>query len=617
MGSRSLLLFLILLLVFNKKLASQTFDAEVISYTTLCEVDNDKLIQTDSITIQINNRNGDKYTAVTIPYSKTEKVSNIDAWIEDMNGNKIRNLKKSDMTDKSAISDISLYEDNFIKCFQLKHNIYPYKIIYTYQTHYKNYLLISWWTPIIYNAIPTRTAKLTGILPRGFQISKYVNCISDFKTESTNSGRRLEWKSSYLKPTVAEIYSQPEIFKPYVIISPLDFNYGISGSSKNWISYGNWQYQLMQDLDDLPNDEKLTISSIINGISDKKELVKTLYHYLQDHTRYINVSIGIGGHKPYPASYVALNKYGDCKALTNYMKALLSFGGIESFYTLVNASEQPKGIINSIAGPQFNHAILAVPIGNDTIWLENTSSTNPFGYMGTQTQNRQALLVSKDKSTLVRIPALKAKENLSSFKLEFELNISGNSTINAQTSFTGEDFEILNQIQNGYNEDEKDRIFRNYLPFDNYEVIDWKLTRQQRDSARIELKAHLSISKLLKPLGDDYYLSLFPSRIPPFTVPANRHLPVILPYPLCNSDTLVYNLPDGYDLKNKLETISIKTQFGNYAIQFNVLNRKIHVIKRFELYPGSYSTDQYAELYAFIKSVTTTDKMNIVFKPHN
>ncbi|HEX7411373.1 MAG TPA: DUF3857 domain-containing protein, partial [Bacteroidales bacterium] len=315
---------------------AQKFDAEVIEYKTLCEVSTGKLTKTVTVTIQINNRVGDKYTEISIPYSKTEKVSEIHAWVENMDNIKVRDLKNSDITDKSAISDISLYEDSFNKCFQLKHNIYPYRVIYTYKTTYRNSITIAWWTPILYSAIPTREAELQILLPKNFKYHKYVNYVPDNSIDSTDAIIMLKWKASYDKPIKSEIYSQPEDVKPYVVVAPINFQYGVEGCAKDWESFGNWQYRLMQDLDVLPDDEKNTISALINGITDKREIIKILYHYLQDHTRYINVSIGIGGLKPYPASYVAQNKYGDCKALTNYMKAMLSYAGIESFYTIVD-----------------------------------------------------------------------------------------------------------------------------------------------------------------------------------------------------------------------------------------------------------------------------------------
>ena len=614
---KSLLLFLLTILLFINKVSSQKFDAEVISYSTLCELGKDKLTETDSVIVQINNRSGDRYTDIEIPYSKGDKVPDIDGWIENMEGTKVRVLKKTDIVDKSAISDMSLYEDNFSRCFHLRYNIYPYRIIYIYKITYNNFIDIASWTPAIYDAIPTRSARLKVIIPKKIQFNKYVNRISDYHIDSTGSNLVLEWKAIYDKPVNDEIFSQPENFKSYVLVAPIDFKYGIKGSAKSWATFGDWQYNLIKDMDLLPNDEKYAITILIKGMTNKKEIVKTLYHYLQDNTRYINVSIGVGGLKPYPASYVAQNKYGDCKALSNYMRAVLSYAGIGSYYTNIRAARQPVEIIKNIAGPQFNHIVLAVPLDNDTIWLENTNNKNPFGYMGTSTQNREALLITSDNSRLVRIPALKTKDILVSYKFIFNLEIHEATRLTANISFRGSDFEYFNQLHSDFNDTDKDRIIRNYMPFDNYEVVNWELKKINRDTSHIELYANLDLNKFLKPLGNEYYFSLYPSRIPAFTPPESRTLPVVLPYPVCNAETQIYIMPPGYELKTKPDSINIQTQFGTYKTAISIVNGKILAEKRFELFPGSYSLEQYADLYSFIKSVKDLDKMKVIIKPVN
>lgn len=57
---------------------------------------------------------------------------------------------------------------------------------------------------------------------------------------------------------------------------------------------------------------------------------------MQNKTRYVLISMGIGGWKPMPASEVSKKGYGDCKALTNYMRTLLTAKeGIPSYYAII------------------------------------------------------------------------------------------------------------------------------------------------------------------------------------------------------------------------------------------------------------------------------------------
>jgi len=442
----------------------QQQDAEIIRYVSLVEAGKDHLAQTDSVTLQINNREGERYSEISIPYSKEDRISDLGAWIETADGVRIRGIKKSEIVERSAISGSSLYEDHYKKCFQLKHNVYPYRVVYTYKISSRCFITWAWWTPVVDDELPTRSASLRVIVTGNIPFSRFEGNISGPLIDSAAAKISMEWSSSYEHPVKQEIFSRPGKVNPFVIVIPRDFFYDIPGSTRDWRSYGEWQYHLIRDAEQLPGEEKNTISALIQGVTDKREIVKRIYHYLQDHTRYINVSIGTGGLKPYPAEYVSINKYGDCKALTIYLKALLSYAGIESFYANVYAGEQPMDLIPGFAGPQFNHVVLAVPLNKDTLWLESTAATNPTGYMGTFTQNRTAFLVSEGKSRLVRIPALTREDNLAVTRLDYDIRLDGNAKVSVSSLFHGRYFEMLNQLHHDYTDHEKEQIIRDYMP---------------------------------------------------------------------------------------------------------------------------------------------------------
>ena len=72
-----ILVFQLLFLFFIKVAVSQKFNAEVVNYSTTCNYQGEKITQTDTIAIQINNRVGDIYAEIEIPYSKMEFVINL------------------------------------------------------------------------------------------------------------------------------------------------------------------------------------------------------------------------------------------------------------------------------------------------------------------------------------------------------------------------------------------------------------------------------------------------------------------------------------------------------------------------------------------------------------
>src|SRR6185295_11155222 len=115
---------------------------------------------------------------------------------------------------------------------------------------------------------------------------------------------------------------------------------------------------------------------------------------------------------PYDAKYVGSKKYGDCKALSNFMYSLLKEAGIRSVYTVIRAGEDNNYLLTDLPCSQFNHVILFVPNGKDTTWLECTSQTTSAGYLGEGTDNRLALAVDENGGTLVHTPQYGLKENL-------------------------------------------------------------------------------------------------------------------------------------------------------------------------------------------------------------
>ena len=607
----------ILLIIFLNTGSVNLFgaDCEVIRFVSNYEVRNNKFSETDTIELKIENRSGDIYSNISIPYSKNVKLSDIDGWIKDGNGIKIRHLNSNDITDRNEISGFSLYEDNFVRTFQLKHNQYPYTICYTYKITLNQFVALPVWSPVIHSAISTIDAKLVVTLPKGYRYKSFLKDVVLTDSDTLRNFVKTIYSAKYSRINGFDFFSVPfGDLKPKLIIVPEYFTYGIEGKTSDWKSFGNWYYNLNKGLNDLPESEQKNLSQMLNGITEKTEIIKVLYHYLQDHTRYINISIGIGGLKSYPASYVSQNKYGDCKALTNYMKALLEFAGIKSYFVLINRSFQPEKILTDLPFPQFNHVILAVPDKKDTIWIENTENSEAFNYLSSSIQNRTALFIDENDSRLIQMPGMQRNDVTMQRKINIVFNELENAEAKISFSFNGYNYELFNELLSGFNKNEQDKFIKEYIPFNNYDLLSWKLNKENRDTARIDLDLNLSLPKVIKNLGDDYYFNTFSIKTGFFSPPSQRELPLQFPCPVFNVDSQIYQIPTGLEVKSMPADQIINTSFGNYEAHFKWDSNNIIVGKKFELHPNTYSQGQYKDFYEFYRKVKDAEKKVIILK---
>ena len=576
------------------------------------------LIKKYHFEIQIRNRFAEKYTKIAIPYTKKNKIQNLRAIVKDADGRVVRTLRKDEVVDRSNISDISLYEDNMVKEFVIKHNSYPYTICYSYQQEEKEFLYIDYWIPVIEPDIKTLSAELQLTVPTDYELSISQGNIDAPEVITIDQKKTYRWKSSHTTPIPREIFAPPvRDFLPFVKIIPQRFRYDREGSQKEWKSFGNWECALLKGLNDLPDAEKRRTDAIVGPINDTKEKVRALYHYLQDRTRYINVTIDKGGLKPYPASYVAANKYGDCKALTNYMKTLLETYRIPSYYTNVYAGDKIHRLDRDFPSQQFNHVILFVPLERDTIWLDCTSK-GPFNYLGTFSQNREAFVIEQDNSRLIRTPALTAEAVHCLRDITVELHEDASALLTFQNRYRGRMFEMVSQGEKMLSNNDRKQFVRERITGDKNELISFKILKNDRDDTSIQCHCVARAPAFCKIYGNDILLTGIAGHLPSLELPGKRILPVQINYPIHETDKITYRLPEGYVLQSVPDQQAIETRYGRYTVQYNLGEGTLEIVGTLLIHPGYYTTEAYASFFQFIekikelynRSVITLEKEN-------
>lgn len=587
-------------------------DCELIQHEVHCRIEKGILYKDYLYVLQINNRAGESNARVTIPFSKNNRILGLEGSIENLNGIVIRRLSKKDYTDISAVSDQAMYTDDFIRRFELIHNQYPYRIRYTYRMEFREFLYIADWVPVLDENIPTHNASLTVEMPLAYPYRAKSKDISFHEADTLGANIRLTYKADNIPAYHSEPYApSPLNSLPYVIIVPENFRWFTPGSLTTWQTYGQWESKLIEGADVLPVQEKNKVRNLVSGISDETEKAKKLYAYLQDNTRYINVKIDVGGLKPYPAEYVALHKYGDCKALSNYMKSLLKEAGIHSYYANIIADEDPGAIDLSFPGQQFNHVILYVPFLKDTFFLECTDNTSPFGYIGTRKQNRPVFVIDGSDSRFINIPALSPGQVKNTRNLFYLVKPEGSARLCLDFSFRGEYYELFDAVLSQLSVTRQEEFIRKYLPTGNFELIDWRLSRKHRDTAIIVLTATLEVPQAVKTYGNDISIPLFPVFTTVFETPEKRKLPVSIHYPEYSCDSLVFSLPQQMNKNGVIQETRIVSPYGEYYRKAVQQGSQVYVTRSLLLHRGQYPLNEYPEFHKFITALQQADKKSV------
>ena len=577
----------------------------MVEYNSQINIEGNKRIEIKSYLIQIENKASDWISDIEIPFDKNDKIEILEAYIIGPQGKRVRTLKKKEIVTTNDISNGSFYEDDFVKEFKLKWHEYPYRIKYSYRRTFDQFLFVSRWHPYLYSSVNTKKATLKVEVPKGYAVNIDSSIGLKYRADTLGETDVYYWEVEDINSLEREVYSPPftELI-PQVSIVPENFWYSIQGSFATWASYGNWHTLLNEGLDQLTPAEAIKVDQLIKGVKDQKEVIKILYHYMQDNTRYVNVAIDAGGMKPYPASYVCQNKYGDCKALTIYMKALLKQAGIDSFYTVIYAGKNPVKLNRDQPSQQFNHVILNVPVGADTIWLENTSQISPYNYLGTFTQDRKALLVDGDKSKLVHTKPLSFDDVLQESVYEFNLTEEGSGNLSVSQKFNGSAFEYYNHVHHDLNKRDQHELLQNNIKIDNADLLEFTFLQNNPDEPQINVDLILNFQDLIRNVGGTLVITPVAATLPGFGSPEQRKTPVRISYPVNKEDSMIYTVPFIKNFEVKIpEDIGVSSQFGTFDQSYEMEGNQIFVLRSFRLYKGDYSIEDYSELYNFFELI--------------
>ncbi len=571
--------------------------------------------------ITVLNKNGNNKVNAYLFYDLKTSIKKLEAYIYDSNGNLVKKYKKSDFEDQSAVSDFSLYEDNRVKFINYTPTAYPYTVEYTYTTVINNNTsYIPFWRPLEGYYISTENSSYKILHDKSIDLNIKENNFKNYNIVNNSKDGLLNYEAKKLKGLKPENLSLSfRNFGPKLMVSPKSFYYeGYYGTAKDWKSLGKWMYdELLVGRDQLPEETKIEIRALVKNINNPIEKAKIVYKYVQDNTRYISVQEGIGGIQPISAFDVDKVKYGDCKGLTNYTKSLLDIVGVTSYYTRLYASSNNKVSIDkdfvSFLG-QTNHVILNIPNKGNDIWLECTSQTMPFGFLGDFTDDRDVLVITPEGGVIKRTPAYINETNSQSIKAS--INLLPNSNISASLTRTsyGTQYNDKTRIET-YTKKELDKYYK-YNVWDynnNLEIQSTKLINN-KDKIEFTEKLDVNIESFAKVRDSSYLFKLnvfnritgIPKRY------RNRQRSIEIDRGFIDKDEFIFEIPKGFSIIKLPQNESIENKFGTYRINFEKTNDSSFIYKReFSLKKGIHPKEDYKAYRKFRKTVAKYDNLRM------
>lgn len=580
----------------------------------------DDVIYREKTAVTILSSAGDDEAEVVLFYDKNHQIKSVKGLVYNEFGLPSGKFAEKDFRDMSAVSDVSLYQDDRVKVFKPAQTTYPYTIVYEYEIKARQSLSFPSWRPVTSVGVALEKSSLRFICPSSFNLRhKEFNYPGKVEESQEKNIKTYSWRVENIPAVRKEPFSpDPEKYMTSVKLAPQNFAFrGLKGSFSNWAEYGKWMSDnILKGRDALPPSAQQYITDMVKDIPDQKLKAKKIYEYMQEKVRYISVQIGIGGFQPYPAADVDRLSYGDCKGLVNYTQALLKAAGIESYYCIVNSGSFKKDINPDFASiNDGDHVILCLPFKNDTTWLECTDKHIPFGFLGDFTDDRLVLACTPEGGKLLHTPKFSPSENRQARKATFKLSESGDLSGTIHTSFEGIQYNNHDILEGEPFKEQVKHLAKLYpMPDLNIESLQIK---KEKDLKPVAIEDISFSSRAYASLNNGrMHLSINTINNERRIIPdiRNRTNPLYINRGYIDDDEYVFDLPEKLKIEFSPGNTVIEKPFGKYSSTITVDGNKVTYHRVIQLNEGSYPKEQYSEFVKFYQDVSAADNGKLVLK---
>jgi hypothetical protein len=576
-----------------------------------------KAVEHERHVYTIFNEAGDRFANYHSYYNKFTSINYINGFLYDAKGKELKHVKQKDMQDLSGTGEENLITDTRYKSNDFYCRNYPYTVAYEEEDDINGILGIDDWMPQATDKIAVQYNKYTVIAPKDYVLRyKPMNGANNPVITEKDDKKIYTWETKNLPAKTDETLSPAwRQLWPYVLIEPSIFERaGYNGDKSTWDGFGKFINNLYQGRDVLPENTKQKVHELTDNLHNPKEKIAVLYDYLQKNTRYISVQLGIGGFQPFDANYVATNKYGDCKALSNFMVSLLKEANLKANSVIIQAGRQPTDFDTSFTCDPFDHVICCVPLEKDTVWLECTSQTLPPGYLSGFTANRWGLMLTETGGKLVHTPKYGLADNLQIRKINASLNEEGHLTATVHTQYKALQQDDIHGLINALSKEKVMEYLKGELELPTYDVASFNYTEDKQPLPSVFETLNITANIYAQVSGKRIFI------MPNVMTRAHNKLrndeprkyPIQINYAYTDIDTVEIAVPSGYNVEALPQASNVTSKFGRYSSTAKVVGDKIFYCRTRENYSNQFPASDFTDLAKFYETMYKADRAKIV-----
>lgn len=384
---------------------------------------------------------------------------------------------------------------------------------------------------------------------------------------------------------------------PAVYLAPRRFSFfSTSGSLEGWQAMGQWEYALADGRDLLPDDIVAQLQTAVAGCTTDREKMAVLYALLGHNTRYVNIQLGIGGYQPLMASSTWHLGFGDCKALSNLMKAMLRAVGIDSH--LVAISTTDRRLLPMANFQQMDHMILEVPLQDDTVYVECTNPDVPLGYVHSRIAGHDALELSPAGGRVIRLPAYDADRNRLVTTVEGQLDAEGNAAMRIAQTAHNACYEQWAPLAQQRPDDRRQALLARYHLPQATDILD-SLVDQKAPFTVPQLSTVVRANShgYAAATGRRLFVPVHPEQGPALpTLAPQRRQPIVISEGRTWTSTYTYQLPEGYAVESLPATASVACPAATYATSVTHEGQRVTIKSELQLRVGTFPAAMAADL---------------------